>query len=83
MDIVLDVRRLAPPEPMEAVLAALAGLQAGDRLRMLHRREPFPLYDLLPRMGYAWKTTEDTTAGEVGFEILIWHRDDGLPVPPT
>jgi len=71
MDLVLDVSSLEPPEPLERVLDALADLPAGDRLRVLHRREPFPLYDLLRRMGYAW----ETTGSDGRFEILIWPRD--------
>jgi uncharacterized protein (DUF2249 family) len=56
VDRELDVRDLAPPEPLERVLDALADLPPGDRLLVHHRREPFPLYDLLRRMGYAWRT---------------------------
>lgn len=59
---------LPPPEPLERVLDALADLPAGDRLLVRHRREPFPLYDILRRMGYAW-----CTRGENGsWRILIW-----------
>ena len=67
---VLDVRRLAPPEPMERILDALADLPADGRLWVLHRREPFPLYDLLGRMGYGWRTMGQ----EEPVEILIWPR---------
>ena len=67
----LDVRRLAPPEPLERILDALADLPRGERIRVLHRREPFPLYDLLRRMGYGWQTrgTDECV------EILIWPLD--------
>jgi uncharacterized protein (DUF2249 family) len=74
MDRDLDVRALEPPEPLERVLDALADLPAGDRLRVRVRREPFPLYDLLRRMGYAWNGTP--AAG--GYEVLIWPRDEGF-----
>lgn len=74
MDLELDVTDLAPPEPLERVLDALADLPAGDRLLVLHRREPFPLYDLLRRMGYGWRTQ-----GEEGrYRILIWSLDGGM-----
>jgi len=79
MDVVLDVSSLAPPEPLERVLDALSLLPEGDRLRVLLPREPFPLYDLLRRMGYAWMTT----GAQGHFEILIWPgdstSDSGLP----
>jgi uncharacterized protein (DUF2249 family) len=79
VDRELDVRALEPPEPLERVLDALADLPAGDRLLVHHRREPFPLYDLLRRMGYAWRTE-----GEEGcYRILIWPLDaGGVPGAP-
>jgi len=69
----LDVRALEPPEPLERVLDALADLPVGDRLRVRLRREPFPLYDLLRRMGYGWSGT----AAAGSFEVLIWPQDGG------
>lgn len=69
MDVPLVVSALEPPEPMERILDALAELAGGDRLRVLHRRQPFPLYDLLRRTGYAW----ETTGAEGRYEILIWQ----------
>lgn len=72
MDREIDVSRLEPPEPLERVLDALAALPPGDRLQVLHRRDPFPLYDFLHRMGYAWKTT----GGGGRYEILIWPLED-------
>jgi uncharacterized protein (DUF2249 family) len=68
VDMLLDVSTLEPPEPLERVLDALAELAEGSRLRVLHRRQPFPLYDLLRQMGYAW----ETTGVEGRYEILIW-----------
>lgn len=56
MDQILDVSALPAPEPLERVLDALADLPSGDRLCVIHHREPYPLYDLLKRMGYRWET---------------------------
>lgn len=74
MDVPLDVSSLEPPEPMQRILEALFDLAADDRLRVLHRREPFPLYDILNRMGYRW----ETIGSEGRVEILIWR--EALPV---
>jgi uncharacterized protein (DUF2249 family) len=52
----LDLRTLPPPEPMERVLDALDVLAAGAELRVLLAREPHPLYGVLARMGYRWRT---------------------------
>lgn len=67
----LDVRDLPPPEPFEQVLDAIAELPGDGRLCVLHRRQPFPLYDVLQRLGYVWETSG--TEGE--YRILIWRRD--------
>lgn len=67
----LDVSDLEPPEPLERILDELAEMSPGERLWVLHRREPFPLYDLLKGLGCSWHTT-----GQEGrFEILIWSGD--------
>jgi len=67
-EIVLDVRGLEPPEPMERVLEALADMAPRQRLRMLIDREPRPLYRILDRNGYRY----DARVREDGvFEIAI------------
>jgi uncharacterized protein (DUF2249 family) len=67
VDRVLDVSDLPAPEPLERTLDALCKLSQGDRLLLRHRRQPFPLYDMLRRMGYRWQVT-----GEDGdWRILI------------
>jgi hypothetical protein len=63
----LDVSDLPAPEPLERVLDVLMAMPAGDRLVVHHRRQPFPLYDLLPRMGYRWQVS----GNEGDWEILI------------
>ena len=75
MERVLDLRDLEPPEPLERILDELDHLEAGDWLRARLRREPFPLYGFLQRLGYAWKTER---AGEAAFDVLIWPAS----VPP-
>ncbi|MGB5835071.1 MAG: DUF2249 domain-containing protein [Thiohalocapsa sp.] len=67
MDHLLDVSDLPPPEPLERVLDALVDLPSGDRLALRHRRQPYPLYDLLRRMGYGW----EVSGSEGDWRILI------------
>lgn len=55
-DIVVDGRGLEPPEPMERVLAALAAMREGERVRFLIHREPLPLYPILKQLGYRHQT---------------------------
>ena len=65
----LDVRDLEPPEPLQQALAALAALKPGEQLRMLHHREPFPLYAMLRERGFTHRTTQ---LAEDNYEVLIW-----------
>jgi uncharacterized protein (DUF2249 family) len=67
VDHLLDVSDLPPPEPLERTLDALIGLPPGDRLLLCIPRQPFPLFDLLRRMGYRWEVTGE----EGGWRILI------------
>ncbi len=69
----LDARELEPPEPMVQVLELLEILAPGHRICLLLRREPHPLYAILERNGYAWKTG---MTPEYEFEILIWRVTD-------
>ena len=72
----LDVRHLEPPEPMELILDALDELPAGDWLRVRHRREPYPLYNVLRSMDFSWRSKWE--GGEL--DLLIWHKDQPQPL---
>jgi uncharacterized protein (DUF2249 family) len=69
----IDVRDLEPPEPLEVALDMADKLQSGEYLRMLHRREPFPLYRLLEQTGFRHHLH---SGGDCPFEILIWRAGD-------
>jgi uncharacterized protein (DUF2249 family) len=72
-EVLLDMRELEPPEPLERVLEALCNLDSGQRIRMLIQRDPYLLYPILARDGY----THETRCTETGdYEILIWHSKD-------
>lgn len=64
---------LPAPEPLEQVLAELPRLGAGEYLHVLHRREPWPLFEILEAEGFA---AHMQPGGPAGFEIVIWRRDD-------
>lgn len=70
-EVVIDVRGLLPPEPLERVLDALSTLRKGQRLRMLIDREPLPLYRILQNNGYAYNAHP---LPDYLFEILIWEK---------
>lgn len=68
-DVTLDVRGMAPPEPLEHCLEALCGLAAGQRLCMQIDREPFPLYQMLDRDGWLHETRFEGTH----YLVTIWR----------
>ena len=70
---VLNVSKLEPPEPMEKILDATEILAPGQYLRVLHNREPFPLYSILEESGFKHRIQEGQ---ETLFEIFIWRRGD-------
>lgn len=71
----LDVRLLEAPEPFQKVMQALVELPEGQVLRMIHRREPFPLFKVLLENNWHYRTL-NLVEGE--FDILIWRADDGV-----
>jgi len=70
---VLDVSELAAPEPMECILVELESLAPGEYLRVLHRREPWPLFPILEERGFGH---ELRPCQPPGFAILIWRAAD-------
>lgn len=77
-DRILDVRGLEPPEPLERVLDAIATLQPGERVRMIHHREPCLLYPLLEKRGFLYLAEAKS---EDLHEILIWRKGDAEAAP--
>lgn len=67
---ILDVRSLQPPEPMLKVLDTLETLPDGQILRMIHNREPFPLYAALQELGFRHRLDLETVER---IDILIWR----------
>ena len=76
--VTIDVSELEPPEPMERILARLRQMQAGQMLRVRHRREPFPLYPLLEQAGFKHCCI---AKGTESFLIYIWAHTS--PVDET
>jgi len=74
----LDVRGLEPPVPMERILDALETLPEKDWLRVSLSREPYPLYNLLRQMEFAW----DTRRAGIDVIVRIWRADQLPPESP-
>lgn len=71
--IEIDVKDLAPPEPMSEILLALSRLTPHQILRVYHRREPFPLYDRLDATGWCHHCKKHH---EELYEIHIFKPED-------
>jgi len=54
MSHVIDGREMAPPEPLEATLAALDTLTEDEELVLLLYCHPRPLFEILGKMGATW-----------------------------
>lgn len=67
----LDVRDLPPPGPLERVMEALKVLRDDDTLVVAIHREPYILYELLERRGFARQTRaiDDGT-----YEVYVTRR---------
>jgi len=69
----IDVRELAPPEPMTAILSALSTLPQDEGLRVHHSRQPFPLYDKLIAADWAYQCEQKA---EHYFLLSIFRQQD-------
>lgn len=72
-EIVLDVHKLQPPQPMELVLDAIGKLAEGEYLKIIHRMQPFPLYSILFDKGFKFLVKDGTVSA---FDIYIWCATD-------
>ncbi len=72
-EVLLDVSELEPPEPLVQTLDAAEQLQPGQYLRMLHRREPYPLYSNLDESHFRHYTRPGASAA---VEVFIWSEND-------
>ncbi len=68
--LTLDVRGLAPPEPMERTLAALDDLPDGRALLQVNDRVPAFLLPLLDERGHHYRIGDD----ERGTLVTIWRE---------
>jgi uncharacterized protein (DUF2249 family) len=70
--LVLDVRGMEPPEPLERVIEAIGDFTPGDTLRLVIDCEPKPLFRVLQANNYQWRVEP---GAESNYEITIWARE--------
>jgi hypothetical protein len=71
-EVTLDVRGMEPPQPLELVLETIGDFQTGDRLKLVIDCHPTPLFRILERNGYGYRTEPGK---ESIHEITIWLKD--------
>lgn len=81
MPLLLDLRHLPPPEPMERILDAVAALGPGESIEALTPFWPAPLLPLLELQGCGWRR-EASPSGHYS-RITIFLREDAGPLAAT
>jgi len=74
-EVLLDVSELEPPEPLTLTLEVAEQLQAGQYIRMLHRREPCMLFGNLDDNHFKYHQRKGTTSA---VEVFIWAENDAV-----
>ena len=72
-EIVLDATTLEPPEPLRRATEILQQLSRGQYLRMVHRRLPYPLFDICSQLGIDYR---HFSGEQDSWVMLFWRRDD-------
>jgi len=79
MPVLLDLRNLPPPEPMEQILDAVQALAPGDWIEALTPFWPAPLLPILELQGCAWRREPGASGHHA--RITIFLREDAEPLP--
>ncbi len=74
LEILEDVRTLEHPEPFVRIMSRLPEVGEGRYIKMVHRREPYPLYAELVKRGYRYETVK---LAEDLYEIYIRSGEEG------
>lgn len=74
-ELLIDVSEDEPPKPFDIVLQQVERLKKGEYIRMLHRKQPLPLIQILEENGYECKIF---SGRQTEWEIIIWHKQDLL-----
>jgi TusA-related sulfurtransferase len=73
----LDNRDLDPPEPMVRILAAVEGMEEGEVLSALLRREPMFLLPELAKRGHAWRGGFEPDGTSYRILVRVGATDQG------
>ncbi len=71
----LDVSELEPPEPYGLAIDILLEMPAKTILNLIHRKEPYPLYQTASEMGFEHKTV---LLNDGRVNIQFWHKGESI-----
>jgi len=74
-ELLLDVSELEAPEPLTQIIDLLNTLEQHSYLRVIHRKEPFPLYNILHKNDFDFIAIEVEPSE---YNILIWNASDQI-----
>ena len=74
-EILIDVSEDEAPKPFEIILQQLSQLKKGEYIRMLHRKQPLPLIQMLDENGFVYRMF---AGKQTPWEIIIWSKQDLL-----
>ncbi|RAX51805.1 hypothetical protein CCY99_08370 [Helicobacter sp. 16-1353] len=63
-EIIKNVAHLEHPEPLEIMTKAIANLRDNEYIKMIHRKEPLPLYEILKANGFFYHTISAESSGD-------------------
>ena len=72
-ELFINVSELEAPEPFSEILYLTKELKQNSYIRVVHRKEPFPLYDILHENGFDFYTVKMSNSK---FNIFIWQSSD-------
>ncbi|MCW8929700.1 MAG: DUF2249 domain-containing protein [Gammaproteobacteria bacterium] len=87
-ELFIDVSEYEAPQPFQEVMQLLVGMNSGEYIRMLHRKKPLPLLELLQENGFSFNVKQDQLDFQnesllddahktsALWEIIIWNKLD-------
>ena len=74
-EVFIDVSEEEAPKPFEIVLEQIAQLKNRQYIRMLHRKKPLPLIQILETNGFSCRMF---SGEQTEWEVLIWNKQDSF-----
>ena len=74
-ELLINVSEEEPPKPFDDVTELIDQMKAGEYIRMLHRKKPLPLIQLLHDNGFECKIKQGQSTA---WEIIIWKKQDTI-----